>query len=122
MKSAIINGKEYKFMFNANTLELYFQVFKEDLATLMLFEFKNDNQLIMKNQRCPRLAYIANMQASHSFRELSNRLSMENYMEWLEQFPAGTFFYNVDALKAVVGGFNENIAASVEIKNPESQQ
>lgn len=122
MTSATINGKEYKFMFNANTPELYYQVFGEDL-TLIMYETQKDNMTMLRGQRCPKLAYIANMQATHSFKELANRLTRETYMEWLEQFDsAATFMLNTEVLTAVIGGWNDSCVSSVEIKNQESPQ
>lgn len=50
MVTVTIEGKEYNFVFNANTSELFYQVFNEDLFDITL-KMKEDNTLIMKRNR-----------------------------------------------------------------------
>lgn len=122
METITINGKEYNFAFNANTSELFYQVFGEDL-TKITFDLKDNKMALMEKNRLPKLAYIANMQAEKSIRELSNRLNVGLYMEWLEQFPAGAFITDAEVIRAVQSGWINSCTATIkEVKNPTGQQ
>ena len=50
MITVTINEKEYQFVFNANTPELYYQAFNEDLFELTL-KSKDDNQILLRRNR-----------------------------------------------------------------------
>ena len=97
MVTVTIEGKDYNFVFNANTSELFYQVFNEDLFDITL-KMKEDNTLIMKRNRLQKLAFIANMQSKKPIRELAGRLSLVQYFEWSEQFAGGTFSMNTNDL------------------------
>lgn len=115
-----IDGKAYDFLFNANTSELYYQTFSEDIFEITM-KMKDDKSLIMKRNRLQKLAYIANMQAKKPIRELAGRLSLVQYLEWCEQFKSGSFMEGqtvTDLLTAWSGDFETN----AEEKNPVSQQ
>lgn len=121
MKTATINEKEYQFVFNANTAELYYQVFGEDLIELTL-KLKEDKTLFHKRGRLQKLAFITNMQASKSIKELSNRLTMSMYFEWCEQFDAGAFIAGSAANDAILTGWVESFASTATEKNQISPQ
>lgn len=136
MKTATINGKEYKFMFNANTVELFYQVFGVDLlleislagADLKKIQSGTDEDklkaatIFLKNNRIAKLAFITNMQTEKSISELSNRLSMVDFMNWQNAFPLGTFYTNTDVITAIVSGWAEGMTTSTEVKNQVGQQ
>ena len=136
MKTANIEGKEYKFMFNANTPELFYQVFGVDLlleislAGSVLKKITDGNQeektkaatIFLKNNRIAKLAFITNMQAEKSINELSNRLSMADFMTWQNGFKLGTFYTNTEVITAIVTGWAEGMTTSTEIKNQGGQQ
>lgn len=121
MKTAILNGKEYKFVFNANTAELYYQVFGEDLIELTL-KLKEDKTLFHKRGRLQKMAFVTNMQAEKSIKELSNRLTMAMYLEWAEQFDAGAFVAGSAANDAILTGWVESFASTATEKNQISPQ
>lgn len=121
MKSVTINDKEFNFVFNANTAELYAQLFGDDLIE-MTMGIKQDNSFLLKRNRLQKLAYIANMQASHSIKELSNKLTMMGYLEWAEQFDAGTFVVGTEAMEAILAGWTESFATTATPKNLTAQQ
>lgn len=120
MKTAKINGKEYQFMFNANTAELYYQVFKEDLTIITLNLKNKDSQEFIKNNRIQKLAYITNMQASKTIRELWGRIDFISYLEWANQFQGGDFITNSEVSQAIISGWTENIVTTSKIKNPQT--
>lgn len=136
MKTAIINGKEYKFMFNANTVELFYQVFGVDLlleislAGADLKKIQNGTEedklkaatIFLKNNRIAKLAFITNMQAEKGIAELSNRLNMVDFMAWQNNFPLGTFYTNTDVITTIVSGWAEGMTTSTEVKNQVGQQ
>ena len=123
MKTAIINDKEFQFLFNANTPELYYQVFGEDLIELTLkMRQEKDNTIFHKRSRLQKMAFIANMQASKSIKELSNRLTMSMYFEWCEQFDAGAFIVGTAANDAILTGWVESFASTAIEKNQISPQ
>ena len=123
MKTATINEKEFQFVFNANTAELYYQVFGEDLIELTLkMRQENDKTIFHKRSRLQKMAFIANMQAEKSIKELSNRLTMAMYFEWSEQFDAGEFIAGTDANEAVLTGWVESFASTAIEKNRISPQ
>lgn len=115
-----INGKDYDFAFNANTSELYYQVFQEDLFEMTL-NMQQDKSLIMKRNRLQKLAYIGNMQAKKPIRELSGRLSLVQYLEWSEQFDSNTFL-NADVIRDVAAAWSGTFNTTAEEKNPDSPQ
>ena len=115
-----IDGKDFDFAFNANTSELYFQVFQEDLFELTV-KMKEDNSLIIKRNRLQKLAFIGNMQAKKPIRELSGRLSLVQYLEWSEQFNSNTFL-NADVIRDVVAAWSGTFNTTAEEKNPDSPQ
>lgn len=120
MVTVTIEGKEYNFVFNANTSELFYQVFNEDLFDITL-KMKEDNTLIMKRNRLQKLAFIANMQSKKPIRELAGRLSLVQYFEWSEQFAGGTFM-QADVIKDLVTAWSGTFETTAEEKNPDSQQ
>lgn len=120
MITVTINEKEYQFVFNANTPELYYQAFNEDLFELTL-KSKDDNQILLRRNRLTKLAYIANMQARKTVRELAGRLNITTYLEWAEQFNCGTFLTGTAALE-IINAWNDSFGTKAEIKNQESQQ
>lgn len=120
MKTINIEGKDYNFLFNANTSELFYQVFGEDLFE-MTIKMKDDNTLIMKRNRLQKLAFIANMQSKKPIRELAGRLSLAQYFEWSEQFSTGTFL-QADLIRELVGAWSGSYETTAEEKNPVSQQ
>lgn len=138
MKKAIINDKEYSFLFNANTPELFYQVFGEDILlelTLSNADMKSAEELakltpkeqlekgsvFMKKNRIAKLAFISNMQANKSIAELSNRLSYADFMTWQNNFALGTFYANSDVITAVITGWSESMTTSTTVKNPETR-
>lgn len=115
-----INDKDYNFVFNSNTSELYYQVFNEDLFDLTI-KSKEDNSLLLRRNRLSKLAYITNMQAKKSVRELSGRLNMTTYLEWADQFDNGTFLTGPAAMD-IVNAWNDSFSTKSEEKNPVSPQ
>lgn len=139
MKKAIINGKEYDFLFNANTPELFYQVFGEDLLlelALSSSDLKNAanisklsekeqleaGSMFLKKNRIAKLAFITNMQAQKTIAELSNRLTYADFMTWQNAFALGTFYSNTEVITAVVTGWSESMTTTSEVKNQGGQQ
>lgn len=120
MKSVEINGKNYDFVFNANTSELYYQVFNEDLFELTM-KMKDDSTIILRRNRLQKLAYIGNMQARKPVRELAGRLNLVNYFEWSDQFEKNEFM-NQDVANGIMTAWNDSFRTTAKEKNPASQQ
>ena len=120
MTTINIEGKDFNFNFNANTSELYYQVFQEDLFELTV-KMNEDKTLLMKRNRLQKLAFIAYKQAQKPIRELAGRLGMVQYMEWSEQFSSNAFL-DSEVIKQLVAAWNGSFKTVAEEKNPDSQQ
>lgn len=121
METVIIDGKEYKFEFNANTVTFFSQVFGEDLLALT-FEAQKKKQILLENGRLQKLAYITNVQADCSgWREAKKKLSDDNYMDWCENFAPGTWLTGT-AATVIMTGWANGLVTETEAKNAESQQ
>lgn len=121
METVLINGKEYRFEFNGNTITFFAQVFGEDLLSLT-FEAQKKKQILLENNRLQKLAYITNVQAETSgWREAKKRLSMDNYMDWCEKFAPGTWLTGTPAT-IILTGWANGLVTETEAKNAESQQ
>lgn len=120
MITLTLNGKEFNFVFNSNTCELYYQTFNEDLFELTL-KSKEDNTLLLKRNRLVKMAYIANMQAKKSVRELCGRMNMTTYLEWADQFDNGAFVSGETAT-AIVTAWNDSFGSTSKEKNPTGPQ
>ena len=115
-----INDKDYNFVFNANTSELYYQVFGEDLFELSV-KSNEDKTLFLKRSRLQKLAFIGYKQAQKPVRELAGRLSLVQYLEWAEQFDSKTF-EDKDIITELVSAWRGSFQVTAEEKNPDSQQ
>ena len=115
-----INDKDYNFVFNANTSELYYQVFQEDLFELSV-KSNEDKTLFLKRSRLQKLAFIGYKQAQKPVRELAGRLSLVQYLEWAEQFDSKTF-EDKDIITELVSAWRGSFQVTAEEKNPDGQQ
>lgn len=115
-----INGKEYNFLFNANTCELYYQTFNEDLFELTI-KSKDDTTLLLRRNRLVKLAYIGNMQTRKTVRELCGHMNMTTYMDWADQFNNGAFLTG-EAAEKLVTAWNDSFNTKSQEKNPASPQ
>lgn len=120
MLTVNINDKDYNFVFNSNTSELYYQTFGEDLFELTI-KLKDDNQLILKRNRLQKLAYIANQQASKSVRELAGHMNLTTYLMWSEQFD-GREFLTGPAAAQIIDAWRGSFETKAEEKNQISPQ
>ena len=114
-----INGKEYTFNINVNTSELYYQTFNEDLIDLSM-KSKDDNMILVRRNRIAKLAYITNMQSKKTVRELCGHLSVALYLEWSDQFDAGTFIG--EAGVKLMNAWIASLGIKAQEKNPVSPQ
>ena len=121
METILIDGKEYRFEFNGNTITFFAQVFGEDLLALT-FEAQKKKQILLENSRLQKLAYITNMQAECSgWSEVKKRISIDNYMDWCEGFKPGTWIAGTPAT-VILTGWANNLVTETESKNAGSQQ
>ena len=120
MLELTINDKQYQFVFNSNTSEIYYQTFGEDLFE-MTMKLKEDNQLLLKRNRLQKLAYVANMQSKKTVRELAGRLNLSTYLDWAEQF-SGREFLTGPAAAQIIDAWRGSFETKSEIKNPDSPQ
>lgn len=122
MIKVTIDGKEYAFVFNGNTAELYAQVFGEDIIALAFLE-EEKKTFFVKNQRGRKLAFITAYQAEpgETWKTLSRKLNKDMYMEWITKFPAGVFLVG-EAAQAIQQEFGKALLVDASAKNPATQQ
>ena len=113
-----IGEKTLDMLGNAATAILYKQTFHEDLlkAVTALSGAKED-ELIVAIEKLQRLAFIMNKQATEEFRNIVNKLTEGDFVEWLSDFEEADF-QDPECFTAILFTWNKNLAGSSETKNP----
>lgn len=94
-KTLTIDGKEMEFTANAATPFRYKQTFGTDLFSVLGNEKKAEEEGV---EAVTKLAYIMNKQAEKAD---MNKLNVDEFMAWLEDFSAMAFVGSAEEILAV---------------------
>lgn len=114
----IIEDREYDFLSNSGTAIIYKHIFKSDLLIELdkVIKKKKNIEKAEALETIEHLAFVMNIQATRSFREIYNQTDEVDFLEWISQFEEGTF-YDSDLVISIINIWNVNTKGLSESKN-----
>lgn len=109
-----IDGKELELCANAATAVRYRQVFRKNILSYFMGQEPAEESAAM----VPELAYIM---AKSAEKADMNKLSFEDYCEWLEDF-SGTAFMADEAVNGIMAIYQGNEFPTDESKKKQDRQ